>query len=233
MNARTRIATSLAVFGLLAAVLLLGSCESVAEADPYDFETAALYGMIYGYDQNPVEGAQLVVDGEPGPLSDLDGRFVIPGLARGTHTIEVTKDGHEPATVQVEFLNLTQVLYLRLWSLHELVKRGEEALASGHLSEAAQWTERALQIDPELAELRYLQAVIAIRDRRPAEAEAILRGLVADGFGYPKVHLTLADLYQYELDQPDSAAEHLRSYLRQHSDEGAEERLEALEQTFE
>jgi predicted Zn-dependent protease len=60
------------------------------------------------------------------------------------------------------------------------------------------------------------------------EARAILESLLAAGCDEPHVHLFLADLLQYRLDDPAGAASQLEKYLRSRCDPDVERRLAEL-----
>ena len=98
-----------------------------------------------------------------GPRTDLNGRFVIGDLARGEHAIRVVKDGYEPLETRVEFLDRTQVLYLRLASHAQLVREAEEALARKEMRAADALLLRAESVDPDDPVGRYLRALYLTR----------------------------------------------------------------------
>jgi hypothetical protein len=217
------------VIALAAAVLMLiVGCETTEDADPYVFETAPLYGMVYGYDKQPVSSAVIYVDGEAGPTTDLEGRFIVPNLARGDHTIRIVKAGYEESSAMLSFLNLTQVFYARLHSAADLIQMCEAALLSGDYFTARQSVDRALQLSRDNIEARYLDAVVLLYQGRAEEAAERLRVMVQDGVQIPDVYLTLADICQYELDLPEDAADYLRTYLSMQRDPEVELRLREL-----
>src|SRR5690348_15121099 len=86
-NRPTRRGVCVAALLLLAAgtAMLLAACATQKVEDPL-FDKAPLFGMIYDADNQPCDGVQLTVDGVPGPLTDIRGRFMIPDLTRGPHT---------------------------------------------------------------------------------------------------------------------------------------------------
>ncbi len=216
------------MFALLAAAAILSSCVSAKAADPRAFESAPLFGMIYDHGNRPVAAAALSVDGKPGPESDLTGRFVIPRLSKGAHRIVVKKKGYETLSVDLHFEQQTQVLYLQMYSEDQLLEMTETALDGREWFNARDLLERAAKIDDSDPIRRYLSAVLAYRTGKPKDAAATLNGLIGSGIDDPSVYLFLADIYQYSLGQPERAAEFLRRYLEQKSDDDVAARLAAI-----
>ncbi len=92
--------------------------------------------MIYGQEKEPVGEASLLVNGEPGPTSDREGRFVFPDLKRGDHVVTVSKSGCEPTEVRFQFLNQTQVLYLPIRSVDDIDLAAELELRESRFAQA-------------------------------------------------------------------------------------------------
>src|SRR5512145_1044729 len=80
----------------LTLVLFASSCVSWREKRLREFASSPLVGMVYDLDQKPCAGALITVDGQEGPRTDINGRFVIDALRRGEHLIGVSKQGYEP-----------------------------------------------------------------------------------------------------------------------------------------
>ena len=106
--------------------------------------------------------------------SDVQGRFTLSRLMPGVHRITAVKPGYEPLAAEILIADRTDVVYLRLWSAHDLAKEAQRALDRGSAGEAADLVDRAIQIDPESPVLRYLSAIAAASAGRRAEAMAIL-----------------------------------------------------------
>ena len=150
-------------------------------------------------------------------------------LARGTHSLAVAKAGYERLEATVEFFDKSQVLYLKVISLDQLLSKLEEALAQRRLAEAAALVARAEGVNSTHTDVRYLKAVYLVRSGEPRQAAALLEQLVAEGERAPALHLTLADVYQYALADRDRARAALAAYLRLQEDSQARSRLEALQ----
>jgi hypothetical protein len=213
----------------LGIVLCLGSCVSYREKRIREFASAPLLGMVYDRDQKPCVSALITVDGQDGPRTDINGRFVIDELARGDHLIGVQKEGYEPLQAPVSFLDRTQVLYLRVISYSRLLREAEEALDRQKLGEAEELLDRAEALDAEEPVGLYLRAVLFLKRGDSGRAAAQLEQILARGEPVPAVLLTLADLCQYRLGDPARAASFLREYLAVEDSPDIRARLQALE----
>lgn len=210
-------------------LVLVALTGCLTARDPITFQRAPLFGMIYDADNQPVADATVTVNGRRCFQSGAMGRVVIPNLARGTHMISVEKAGHELLELEIEFLTRTQVLYLRMVSFEHLLCDAEAAMSRGRLEEAAELLARAKALDPDDPRARYAGALLDYRRGEGEVAEDTLTRLIRDGHDRAFVHLLLADVSQYLLDDLDGAAESLTSYLDDRDDREAEARLRQLQ----
>ncbi len=218
-----------ALVPVVLAVVILSSCQSFRERKLAEFNQAPLFGMVYDYEQKPVPAAQLLVDGRRGPQTDINGRFVIEALSRGAHRVKVTKEGFEPLEVQVDYLNRSQVLYLRVVSFNQLLRMAERALEEKRYYQVEDLLSRAAAIDPADPVGLYLRALYQSEKGEVQEAVRTLESVLEAGYRQPVLYLTLADLYQYRLQDDAQALRYLRQYLKLQGDPEARKRLEALE----
>lgn len=209
--------------------LALFGCVSQQTKDPRGFDAAPLFGMIYGYDNQPVSGVQISVDGKPGPQSDLMGRFVFPELERGVHSVVAAKAGYETLSVTVQFLNQTQVLYLQVYSQTQLIDLAETSIRAREWAKARELLGRAKSIDPKDAAYRYVEAILDFKRGRTDDALRTLQELLDDGVTEPSVYLFLSDIYQYRLNNLEKAATLLKAYLDRKGDPDVEQRLRSIE----
>ncbi len=220
------------VVALLLLAITLVSCASQNLADPNVFNKASLFGMIYDEDNQPCPGVKLSVDGSSDPktgsISDIRGRFVIPELARGEHMVVARKEGFEDLSVEVLFLNKTDVLFLRMVSFGQLLTSAEKALEERKWEEAEGFLFRAEKLDPGDGVLLYLRAVRAYKVGMWDEAATFLNGVLGKGIKEPAVYLFLADLYERKLAEPQKAIKNLEEYLGMRADEETQKRLDGL-----
>ncbi|WP_455381071.1 tetratricopeptide repeat protein [Salinispira pacifica] len=211
-----------------AALLLLVGCMSTQTKDPRGFDVAPLFGMIYGYDNQPVPGVEITVDGKAGPESDLMGRFVFPDLERGAHSIVATKQCYETISVPLKFLNQTQVLYLQMYSQSQLLDLAEKRIQAREWARARDLLSRAASVDPQDPACRFVRAILDFKTGRIDDAVSGLRSLLDSGVAEPAVYLFLADIYQDRLHEPAQAAALLEQYLERKGSAEIERRLRGL-----
>lgn len=214
---------------VLALVLSLSSCVSYREKKLREFSSSPLTGMVYDGEQRPCAGALITVDGQGGPRTDINGRFVIDKLARGDHLLVVEKEGFETLEVPFSFVDRTQILYLRVVSLGQLLREAEEALDRRKLQEADGLLRRAEALDPEDPVGLYLRAVYLLKLDDTTQAISLLQRILVRGQRAPAVLLSLADIYQYRLKDPQQAILFLKEYLRAEDDPDIRARLTELE----
>lgn len=208
----------------LLTILFFLSCESQPDIDMTSFDTAPLYGMIYDADNLPVPNAEIKIDNFSVVKSDNNGRFIINGLSRGSHIIEVTKKNfklhkpfHNPFTY--DFLNREQLLYLKMISIEQLLAQAEKKINEKNWPEAMSDLDTAAKIDEENKILLYLRATVHFQKREYQNAVSYLNKLVELGATESAIFLTVADIYEYKLGNPVFAHAALHEYLQTNSDD--------------
>jgi tetratricopeptide (TPR) repeat protein len=214
----------------LAWALLCVSCATQEARDGFSFDTATLFGMVYDENNQPCSGARLTVDGAPGPVTDIRGRFVISELGRGEHAVAVRKDGYEELAVKFSFLNRGDVLYLRMISFDQLLSRVEKAFDERRWDEAEALLARAEKLDSGDTVMLYMKAIRAFKMDNFKEAAGYLESILGRGDRETYVYLFLADLYERNLGDPGKAITYLQTYLEKRADADAEKRLADLKE---
>jgi tetratricopeptide (TPR) repeat protein len=194
----------------------------------YEFSRAPLLGMIYDYDNKPCSNSLVTVDGQEGPRSDINGRFITKPLSKGEHRITIEKEGYEPVPIVFQFLNRNQVLYVRMISFNQLLKELESAIEGGRWDEAHKLIERAEKIKRDDTVENYLKAMFFKERGFFEDAIEVLNGIIAMGFREPHVYLSLADIYQYQLNDAAHASKYLEEFLKSKRSREVEKRLESL-----
>jgi len=221
------------VFVLFLLPCMFFSCSTLKKESLYDFQTASLFGMIYDYDNKPCSDVKTTVDGEEGPSSDINGRFVIQSLSRGEHQITCTKDGYETVSLSFHFVSRNQVLYVRMISFNQLLDRAEKAIEYQQWEEGENLIQRAEQIQQNDPLAQYLKAVLLKERGEAQKAAEVLLNVLNTGFKGPYVYLALADIYQYQLNYLHEAAGYLEAYLKMESNWEVQKRLEKLKRELE
>lgn len=188
-------------------IFFLGSCASSPKPLP------PLNGMIYDYDNVPVASAIVSVEGKRETLSDVNGRFALPNYLSGKYAIRVQRDGYEPAQVTIDYTSPTQILYIKMISVDQLLTLAEKAFEQRDWQSTDVYLQRAQAIQPQSIPLRYMLAALYFRRGNVPEALRTLDLLLADEVSDPSVHLFIADLYQYRLGDNKAALRHLEVFL--------------------
>ena len=162
-------------------MLLVISACSTQHSYLGSFRKADLPGAVYGatVDGAPLgglAGARVALDGGEPVIADSRGRFLIPDVHIGPHRLQVSRDGYIPVDREIEFLNRSQVVYVRLVRVDEAV----DALAADFASaenalppDLAGIRRRALTVvraDPRNPVARYALALVALETGMSREA---------------------------------------------------------------
>jgi tetratricopeptide (TPR) repeat protein len=209
------------------------SCTTLKQESLYDFQTAPLFGMIYDYDNKPCPDVKTTVDGEEGPTSDINGRFVIRSMSRGEHRITCMKDGYEKVSMAFQFTSRNQVLYVRMISFNQLLDSAEKAIDCQHWKEGKSLIQRAERIKQNDPLALYLTAILLKERGEAQQAVEVLLNVLNFGFQGPYVYIALADIYQYQLNDFHNAARYLEKYVKVESNWEAQKRLDELRMKIE
>jgi len=213
---------------IVAAMAVLCSSCATGRDDYREFDNAPLFGMIYDNDNQPCSGVAIAVDGNESSVSDINGRFIIADLTRGTHKITAVKDGYEALEISIEFLNKSQVLYLRNISFDQLLAKAEQALEREDVQAAEQLLQRARSIRASDPVLEFLTAVYYRRTSSYEEAIATLKSMLDLGYERPAVLLLLADIYEYDLGNLETAREFLVRLLKVQQNKSVQLRIDEI-----
>jgi tetratricopeptide (TPR) repeat protein len=217
---------------VLAALLPFAGCAT-EKASGLNSTSAQLRGMAYNESRMPVQDAKVswLVEGKVAGTArtDIHGRYLIPGVAYGPVTLEFAKEGYELLAWSFTFERPTQVVYVQMSNLNELLDDAANNIEKRSWSAAAAYLLRAQKMDPGNVVATYLEAQMESRQGFPEKAAALLEKLSSERDASFAVELTLADLYQDELSQPDKALLHLKKALTIQDDVDVEARIAALE----
>jgi tetratricopeptide (TPR) repeat protein len=208
--------------------LLLASCASQDKVDIINFDRSPLFGMVYDDDNQPCSGAKLTIDGQQGPVTDIRGRFILPDLSRGDHTLIVQKEGFEELSLKFQFLSKTDVLYVKTISFGQLLSKAERSLEERKWDNADEFLARAEKLNPADPVLLYLRAVEMYKTGKYDQAVQYLNTIIEKGVKDANVYLFLADIYEKNLNNPEKAIENLQIYLEKRTDPDVQKRLDNL-----
>jgi tetratricopeptide (TPR) repeat protein len=214
---------------MLGSLLLAGSCMSLGDIK---FDNAPLMGMVYDTENLPCQGAAILLDGWEKGQTDVNGRFVLADVGRGKHTLTVKKPGLETLNLPFNFVDRKQIAYLKVISLKQLLEKTEESIADKKLDLAEGYIERAKAIDPVNPVLLYINALFFTKQEKYTEAAGLLEQLVTLGYKEAVIYLTLADIYQYRLQNFEKAALALDIYVKMRPQPETKTRLDNLVNTY-
>ncbi len=209
------------------------SCSTMPKDNPLDFSEAPFFGMLYDHTNHSVSNADILVDGEKRAVTDINGRFVVINLGKGSHTITVCKEGYETLVAPVGFFNRTNVAYLKIISVEQLIETALAFMDSRKWEDASECITRVERIEKDNVLALYLRAALSYMKREFTAAELCLKTILELGYDDAYVHLFLADLYEYELLLPLSALEHLQRISDTAFDNEIEQRTIRLRQMYE
>jgi len=225
---KIRYAFVLVAMALFFAVFLI-ACQSEGEALKH-FEKAPINGMVYDYENSPCSNVIVKLNGKHVIRTDINGRFTFLGMPPGTYGLWFEKQGYESLELAFDFHSRSQVLYVKMMSLKILIQRIEKATTDKHWKEAESLLLRAMIIDRENPTVHYLKATLALYRGEAEEAARILRGIIESGYSDTTILVSLADIYQYRLNDPERAKEYLAAYLYIQEDPEIRKRYEQLGQ---
>ena len=226
------------------AAVLFGACRSVPDSilkdkELNDFVKAPLFGMIYDDRNRPCQGVSVSImefspagtEREKEPLrnsvyTDINGRFVLTDMRRGSYRILAEKKGFEPTEAVFDFTNRNQVLYIQIISFESLLYRAEESLKTNDYPSALNYLERAGRLEEKHPAVLYMKAVCYYNGGKFDDAETLLLEVEAQGNGNFYTFLLLADVYGFGLKKRDSELLYLKKAYNIYADEEIKRRME-------
>ena len=190
----------------------LAACQSEGEALKH-FTKAPINGMVYDFDNRPCPNVTVRLNDKFVIRTDINGRFTFLGMPPGLYNLQLDKQGYESLKLDFDFHSRSQVLYAKMISLQSLIRTVEQATAEKKWGEAESLLTRAVAIDPDDPTVLYLKATLALYRGKVEDAAEILKGILERGHSDTTILLSLADIYQYRLNDPAQAGKYLAAYL--------------------
>ena len=164
------------IFLLIVPILLILGCKSAASPKRAINDAGMMYAMLYDYENSPISGASIYINGKKLIESDAQGRFILEFKTGGEYSIRAEKSGYE--TVEDVFTyDPMNVLYFRMINAPQLMVKAEAALEQYAYAEAEELVNRALKLESGKPEILFLQSIVFYKQGRKAEARAILLDL--------------------------------------------------------
>ena len=181
---------------ILLGVILLISCQSGKPIKMLSDE-GMMYAMIYDYDNMPVSGVAVFINGRKIVDSDIQGRFILTSMKKGEYSVRLTKRGYETLEENFQFDPL-QVLYIKMINTAQLVDLAEIALDNADFATAEKYILRALLLEPTRPDILYLKSIVFYLQARNEEAIDSLENLIMTGNDNPSISRLLEMVRQIE-----------------------------------
>ena len=214
---------SLLVF--LIHVIMLTGCASVK------IEHQLLQGMIYDYENEPVSGVDIYIKGKRVAVSDIAGHFSINQImSYSEYNLVAKKTNYEDSELTFSITNMSQVIYLRMYSSQQLLSIAEEKTEQKKYKEAEEYLQRAKIVGGDSLSSDYLFSIIKyLKNEYDLALESLLK-ILEKGNDEEYIYLLLADTYEQGFNDLENTKLYLRKYLECSYNPKVEERLKKLEQ---
>ena len=204
-------------------IFLLFSCSSLK------VEKTSFNGMIYDADNEPVSGAKIYIDDKIRTVSDMYGRFYIDDFEISKkYKLKIEKLNYETVIMETEVQNITQVAYITLYSSDQLLRLSEKFLTENNIPAAESYINRSEKCFGETKSSKYLRAGLLYKSSDYKNALICLSELYSKDDTSPYIVLFMADIYEYYLQDFESAKKYLEKYLSLNYDPEIEKRYSKL-----
>ena len=113
--------------------VLITSCTTTIRNDG---SKGLMQGMLYDFDNSPICGYELELDGKIRVFTDINGRFEFPSAEYKTHTLTGNGNGYIEIDRAYDFSDRSQILYLKIPSIDNLYTQLDTALSTSQNEEA-------------------------------------------------------------------------------------------------
>ena len=127
-------------------------------------------------------------------------------------------EGYETLSFSFQFLNKSQIFYIRMISFHQLLREIENAIENSSWEDVESLIERAEALKKDDPIQQYLKAIYLYEKGNPKDSIQILLDIIKKGYKEPIIYLTLSDIYQYRLNNIPEALKYLQGYLKLEKD---------------
>ena len=203
--------------------LLLAGCKSTPK------ENTEIRGMIFNAENEPVSNAQIFLDGKKITSSDIYGHFTLEKLVPfKEYSVLASKKGYEDSSIDFDYTNGSQIIYLRMYSSFELINLAENSVRQKNYSEAESFLSRAQKTGENTLSIKYLFAVINYYKKDYEKSLQYTDELIDEGYTDYYIYLLQVDSYQNGLNDPENAKLKLQAALDKKYDPETEKRLKDL-----
>jgi tetratricopeptide (TPR) repeat protein len=170
-------------------IVLCNSCQTGKPIKRLS-DDGLMYAMIYDYDNTPLSGVAVYLNGRKNVDSDILGRFILESVKKGEYQIRLVKKGYEEVegTFQYEPMN---VLYFKMINADQLISQAEAAIDANDYTAAENHLDRALALEPRRPDILFLKSITYYLQNRYADSSAILEELIKSESTDPSISLLL------------------------------------------
>jgi tetratricopeptide (TPR) repeat protein len=138
--------------------------------------------MVYDLDRRPLMDAVVTSSKESGltALTDLHGRFGLGRIPYGPVMLSIKKPGYEPIDLSFQFQNSSQIVYLQIASIDQLLDRAATSLEKKDWKSFQDFMRRAKVLNPESLQGVILEATGMEQQGELDKAIALLEGFQTD-----------------------------------------------------
>jgi tetratricopeptide (TPR) repeat protein len=185
--------------------------------------------MIYDGGNRPIKEVKIYVEDKFSAVSDIHGHFSLGGLkiGKGYH-IKACKENYEEVSLEIDYLDPGNVLYINMYHRDHLLTLAEQALRNRDWLQTESLLTRAEEIRGEYPSAEYLRGILAYYKGEYGDALNILTKLTENEKNAPYLYLFMADLYQYYTENTERAIFFLNKFLELRYDEEVADRVRLL-----
>ncbi len=158
------------IFSLIILLFFL-SCQSNKISNlNYKDKESYMYGMVYDFENKPVENANIFINDSLVAQTDVQGRFILKANNSSKElTICIKKETYENISSKIIY-DPINVLYFRLNNTQQLLVQAENALENNLYDESMNFIQRALLLSPNRIDIKYLECIVLYKKKQYQEA---------------------------------------------------------------
>lgn len=208
------------MFFIVLVIITITGCRSTKTIVP------SVHGMIYDGNNEAVSDVEIYINDKKNSTSDIYGHFSLSDLEKDVdYNLKASKEGYEDVYISFSYSNPSQVIYLRIHSVTELLYMAENLVEQRKITEAKDVLNRAEKANGSYLSINYLRAVIDYLNGDYKESLVKAQNLIEAGFAEPYIYLLIADIYKTGFQDIKNEQIYLKKFLDLTYDPIIQERL--------
>lgn len=177
---------------LMLLVFYIASCKTAE----FGHKTLDVNGMIYDFENRPVSNYTIAIGEEEkySSVTDINGRFLIPKVPYGSHSLHGEKFGYESYQGEILINDRGQIVYVRIPSFRQLLDLADEAISGNDFATAEEFLNRARTTGQINAELVLYEAILEFRQGKYDAASGRIRAAMDAGMNDKYLEIFLNDI---------------------------------------